>query len=78
MTGEASSDRIRMTAEEARRLGEAAMRGAGHDPEEARILADHVLEAGARLPHARPPPAGGHDDRSQDPRRAGTSRRGAA
>lgn len=45
MTDKAGRDRIRMTAAAARELGEAAMRGAGHDAEEARILADHVLEA---------------------------------
>ena len=39
------NDRIRLTADEARALGEAAMRGAGFDNEDARILADHVLDA---------------------------------
>ncbi len=38
-------DRIRMTVDEARALGEAAMRGAGFDDEDARILTDHVLDA---------------------------------
>src|ERR1051325_2691933 len=37
--------RIRMTVAEARALGEAAMRGAGYDEEDARILTDHVLDA---------------------------------
>ena len=37
--------RIRMTVAEARALGEAAMRGAGYDGEDARILTDHVLDA---------------------------------
>src|SRR6185437_6347714 len=41
-TGE---DRIRMTVAKARALGEAAMRGAGYDGEDARILTDHVLDA---------------------------------
>ena len=39
------TDRVRMTVAEARALGEAAMRGARYDAEEARILADHVLDA---------------------------------
>jgi LDH2 family malate/lactate/ureidoglycolate dehydrogenase len=39
------NDRIRLTADEARALGEAAMCGAGFDNEDARILADHVLDA---------------------------------
>ncbi len=39
------NDRIHLTVDEARALGEAAMRGAGFDNEDARILADHVLEA---------------------------------
>jgi LDH2 family malate/lactate/ureidoglycolate dehydrogenase len=38
-------DRIRMTVAEARALGEAAMRGAGFDDDDARILTDHVLDA---------------------------------
>src|SRR5271156_3727502 len=38
-------DRIRLTVAEARTLGEAAMRGAGYDDGEARILTDHVLDA---------------------------------
>jgi len=37
--------RVRLTVEEARALGEAAMRGAGYDGEDARILTDHVLDA---------------------------------
>ena len=45
MTDGTSSDRIRMTVTEARALGEAAMRGAGYDEDDARILADHVLDA---------------------------------
>ena len=40
-----SEDRIRMTVAEARALGEAAMRGAGCDEADARILTDHVLDA---------------------------------
>ncbi len=38
-------DRIRLTVAQARALGEAAMRGAGYDAEDARILTDHVLDA---------------------------------
>ena len=38
-------DRIRMTIAEARTLGESAMRGAGYDDDDARILVDHVLDA---------------------------------
>jgi LDH2 family malate/lactate/ureidoglycolate dehydrogenase len=38
-------DRIRLTVAEARALGEAAMRGAGFDGDDARILTDHVLDA---------------------------------
>jgi LDH2 family malate/lactate/ureidoglycolate dehydrogenase len=38
-------DRLRMTIDEARALGEAAMRGAGFDDEDAHILTDHVLDA---------------------------------
>jgi LDH2 family malate/lactate/ureidoglycolate dehydrogenase len=45
MTKETRKDRIRMTAAEARALGEAAMRGAGYDAADARILTDHVLDA---------------------------------
>src|SRR5689334_5088069 len=39
------ADRIRLTVTEARELGEAAMRGAGYDADDARILTDHVLDA---------------------------------
>jgi LDH2 family malate/lactate/ureidoglycolate dehydrogenase len=37
--------RIHMTVAEARALGEAAMRGAGFDQDDAHILTDHVLDA---------------------------------
>jgi LDH2 family malate/lactate/ureidoglycolate dehydrogenase len=40
-----TADRVRMTVAEARALGEAAMRGAGYDNDEAHILTDHVLDA---------------------------------
>lgn len=40
-----AKDRIQLTVPEARALGEAAMRGAGHDAEDAWILTDHVLDA---------------------------------
>jgi LDH2 family malate/lactate/ureidoglycolate dehydrogenase len=45
MTDRAGNDRIHLTVDEARALGEAAMRGAGFDEEDARILTDHVLDA---------------------------------
>jgi LDH2 family malate/lactate/ureidoglycolate dehydrogenase len=45
MTDEPAKDRVRMTIAEARALGEAAMRGAGYDDADARILTDHVLDA---------------------------------
>ena len=45
MTDGTGKDRIQMTVGEARALGEAAMRGAGYDDDEARILTDHVLDA---------------------------------
>jgi LDH2 family malate/lactate/ureidoglycolate dehydrogenase len=38
-------DRVRLTVADARALGEAAMRGAGYDHDDARILAEHVLDA---------------------------------
>ncbi|HTZ38215.1 MAG TPA: Ldh family oxidoreductase [Stellaceae bacterium] len=37
--------RIRLSVEEARALGERAMRGIGYDDEEARIVTDHVIDA---------------------------------
>ena len=39
------SDRIHLSVEEARALGERALRGIGYDDEEARIIADHVIDA---------------------------------
>ncbi len=45
MTDGTGKDRIRMTVAEARALGEAALRGAGYDEDDARILTDHVLDA---------------------------------
>jgi LDH2 family malate/lactate/ureidoglycolate dehydrogenase len=45
MTNATTDDRIRLTVAEARTLGEAAMRGAGYDTDDARILTDHVLDA---------------------------------
>jgi LDH2 family malate/lactate/ureidoglycolate dehydrogenase len=45
MTDQTAPSRIRMTVAEARALGEAAMRGAGYDADDARILTDHVLDA---------------------------------
>src|SRR5262252_3383537 len=37
--------RVRLSVLEARDLSERAMRGIGYEPDEARILADHVLDA---------------------------------
>jgi len=45
MTGRTDQDRIQLTVGAARALGEAAMRGAGYDKDEAWILTDHVLDA---------------------------------
>jgi len=45
MTDRAGRDRIRMSVDEARALGEAAMRGAGYGDDDAHILTDHVLDA---------------------------------
>ena len=45
MTARTAEARIRLTVAAARALGEAAMRGAGYDAEEAWILTDHVLDA---------------------------------
>ena len=45
MTGADTAERIHLSVAEARALGERAMRGIGYDAEEARILADHVLDA---------------------------------
>jgi len=40
-----SSDRIRLSVTEAREHSERALRSIGYDPEEARIIADHVIDA---------------------------------
>src|SRR5438067_1089176 len=40
-----SSDRIHLGVDEARALGERALRGVGYDAEEAWIIADHVIDA---------------------------------
>src|SRR6266404_2568376 len=40
-----SPDRIRLSVDEARALGERALCGIGYDNEEARIIADHVIDA---------------------------------
>jgi LDH2 family malate/lactate/ureidoglycolate dehydrogenase len=45
MTDGTRNDRIHLTVDEARALGEAAMRGAGFHDEDTRILTDHVLDA---------------------------------
>lgn len=41
----AVTDRVHLSVAEARTLSEDAMRGIGYEPEEARILADHVIDA---------------------------------
>jgi LDH2 family malate/lactate/ureidoglycolate dehydrogenase len=40
-----SSDRIHLSVDEARALGERALRGIGYDAEEAAIVTDHVIDA---------------------------------
>src|SRR5882724_13247977 len=40
-----TTERVRLSVVEARALSERAMRGIGYEPEEARILADHVIDA---------------------------------
>ena len=40
-----SADRTHLSVDEARALGERALRGIGYDAEEARIIADHVIDA---------------------------------
>ncbi len=40
-----AADRVHLNADEARALGERALRGAGYDAEEAWIIADHVIDA---------------------------------
>ena len=40
-----TTERVHLSVAEARALSERAMRGIGYDPEEARILADHVIDA---------------------------------
>jgi adenylate kinase len=40
-----ASDRVRLSVDEARALGERALSGIGYDAEEARIIADHVIDA---------------------------------
>src|SRR2546421_1339215 len=40
-----TTERVHLSVAEARALAESAMRGIGYEPEEARILADHVLDA---------------------------------
>src|SRR5207237_1935758 len=43
--GNMSSDRIHLSVADARVLGERALRGIGYDDEEARIIAEHVIDA---------------------------------
>jgi len=41
----ATTERVHLSVAAARALSERAMRGIGYEPEEARILADHVIDA---------------------------------
>src|ERR1700687_5820092 len=41
-----SQERVRLDVAEARELAEQALAGIGYDAEEARIVADHVIDAG--------------------------------
>lgn len=45
MSEASNGHRVQLTVDQARALGEAAMRGAGYDAEEAWILTDHCLDA---------------------------------
>src|SRR5437867_11427265 len=40
-----TTERVRLSVAEARALSERAMRGIGYEAEEARIIADHVIDA---------------------------------
>ena len=40
-----TTERVRLSVDEARALGERAMRGVGYEHDEARILTDHVIDA---------------------------------
>lgn len=40
-----SQERVRLSVAEARELAEQALGGIGYDAEEARIVADHVIDA---------------------------------
>src|ERR1700716_858284 len=40
-----TTERVHLSVAESRALSERAMRGIGYEPEEARILADHVIDA---------------------------------
>jgi len=40
-----TADRVHLTVDEARSLGESALRGVGYDEEEAAIVTDHVIDA---------------------------------
>ena len=40
-----SADRIHLSVEEAREHSERALRGIGYDADEARIIADHAIDA---------------------------------
>ena len=49
-----SSDRIHLSVDDARALGEGALRGIGYEAEEAWIICDHVIDA-ALIEHQREP-----------------------
>ena len=40
-----TSAKVKLSVAEARELAEGALRGAGYDAEESRIIADHVIDA---------------------------------
>jgi LDH2 family malate/lactate/ureidoglycolate dehydrogenase len=83
-----TTERVHLSVAEARALSERAMRGIGYEPEEARILADHVIDAAlcgyeySGLPKLlnvaeHPPLQGGppSDARAQGDERVGAVRR---
>ncbi len=45
-----TTERVHLSVAEARSLSERTMRGIGYEPEEARILADHVIDAAREMP----------------------------
>ena len=45
MPDDTAPDRVHLSADDAQDLSERAMRGIGYDAEEAKIIADHVMDA---------------------------------